>query len=271
MPFATIPESPLAGSSGPVRLFYRQYSPGHPLIFLHGGWGYQIYPFGRQIDLLRRRFGVVIPDRSGYGKSGRIAALPIDFHHRAAAETRALLDALDIDKAVLWGHSDGAVIAALMALDQPERYSSVVLEAFHYFRNKPLSSQAFFETMVRNPESFGERVSSALSAEHGADYWKDLLKLGGQAWIDIGADARPERDLYGGRLGQLRTPVMVLHGTKDPRTEPEEMESVERVLPGAVKMVAGGGHSPHSEEAVAVAASDVATNFLAKVSTWVRA
>src|SRR5580692_12587171 len=99
MPFATLAESPLAGQPGPVRLFYRQYGRGFPLVFLHGAWGYQVYPFGKQIDALGRDFGVLIPDRSGYGRSGRIDTLPSDYHQRAAVETVGLLDALGITKA----------------------------------------------------------------------------------------------------------------------------------------------------------------------------
>jgi pimeloyl-ACP methyl ester carboxylesterase len=270
MPFTTIPESPLAGRSGPARLYYRQYGSGFPLVFLHGGWGYEIYPFGRQIDALGRGFSILIPDRSGYGKSGRISALPTDFHHRAAAETRSLLDSLGIEKAALWGHSDGSVIAALMALEHPQRYPAVILEAFHYFRYKPVTSQQFFEAMVGNPDVLGERVAAVLSAEHGADYWKDLIRLDGQAWLDLAAESRPERDLYQGRLGEMKTPVLVLHGARDPRTEPDEMAAVARALPGAVRVIENGGHSPHSEAEAAEAASRVATEFLGKVSTWVR-
>jgi len=269
MPFSTIPESPLAGRPGPAKLYYRQYSAGFPLVFLHGGWGYQIYPFGRQIDALSRGFSILIPDRSGYGKSGRISELPTDFHHRAAAETRSLLDLLGIEKAALWGHSDGSVIAALMALAEPHRYSAVILEAFHYFRHKPVSSQGFFESMVREPEFVGERISSALSDEHGEDYWKPLLRLEGQAWLDIGAESRPHRDLYQGRLGELKMPVLVLNGARDPRTEPDEMAAVASALPGAVTMLESGGHSPHSEDAAADATAQAACKFLKQVSTWI--
>ncbi len=268
MPFATIAGSPLAGRPGPVQLFYRTYGHGFPLVFLHGGWGYQIYPFGRQIDALSRRFRILIPDRSGYGQSGRIDALPSDFHHRAAAETRGLLDSLGVERAVLWGHSDGSVISVLMALQQPERFSAVILEAFHYYRAKPISSHSFFETAVQNPESFGDRVVSTLVSDHGQDYWKQVLRMNGQAWLDLAKEARPEPDLYRGRLNELKMPVMVLHGSRDPRTEPDELAAVERELPGALSLIEGGGHSPHSEEKAFQESARVAGRFLDTVSTW---
>jgi pimeloyl-ACP methyl ester carboxylesterase len=45
--------------------------------------------------------------------------MPLDFHRRAAAETILFLDALGIERAVLWGHSDGAVISAMTGLAAP--------------------------------------------------------------------------------------------------------------------------------------------------------
>jgi pimeloyl-ACP methyl ester carboxylesterase len=270
MPFATLAASPLAGRPGPVRLFYRQYGRGFPLVFLHGGWGYQVYPFGQQIDALGRDFSILIPDRSGYGRSGRIDSLPTDFHHRAAAETVAWLDALGIDKAVLWGHSDGAVITALLGLAHPERFGALVMEATHYYRDKPVSSRAFFQDMVRNPESAGERVCATLAAEHGEDYWKQIVGLNAGAWLKIAAEERATPDLYGGRLGELRPPRLFLHGSRDPRTEPDELACIEREAPGALRVIDGGGHSPHSEDAVSGAVSQLAEKLLSQVPTGLR-
>src|SRR5258708_15383617 len=131
VPFATIQESPLAPDAGPVDLYFRESGRGVPLVFLHGGWGYEIYPFDAQIATFADDFRIIIPDRSGYGRSPRLESFPIDFHSRAAVEVTRVLDALKIDRPVLWGHSDGAVIATLMALSAPDRFSGIILEAFH--------------------------------------------------------------------------------------------------------------------------------------------
>ena len=76
-----------------------------------------VYPFDRQIAAFESQFRILIPDRSGYGHSTRVAGdMPLDFHRRAALETFSFLDALGIERAFLWGHSDGSVIAAMMGL-----------------------------------------------------------------------------------------------------------------------------------------------------------
>src|SRR5262245_5622630 len=125
-------------------LFYRDAGRGTPLLFLHGGWGYGMYPFDIQIEALASRFRILIPDRTGYGKSPRLERFIRGFHEAAAQEMRGFLDALGIDRCVLWGHSDGAITAVRMGLAQPERFPAMILEAIHYDRCKP-SSRSFFE------------------------------------------------------------------------------------------------------------------------------
>ncbi len=119
MPTVDIQESPLLPGVSPVPIFYREYGSGNALIFLHGGWGYSIYPFEKQVEALSRDFRVIIPDRTGYGRSMRVSEWPVDFHARAAQEVIRFLDALKIDRAIFWGHSDGAVISAMLGIDAP--------------------------------------------------------------------------------------------------------------------------------------------------------
>src|SRR5229473_1090193 len=129
MPLLQLDASALAPGLSPVRIHYRDGGAGAPIVILHGGWGYQIYPFDRQIAALEQDHRIVIPDRTGYGQSGRVAAQEVDFHQRAAGETFAVIDALGLDRPVLWGHSDGAVIALLMGLAQPDRLTALIVEA----------------------------------------------------------------------------------------------------------------------------------------------
>ena len=205
----------------------------------------------------------MIPDRSGYGRSERLPDFPVDFHQRAAGETLRFLDALGIERTVLWGHSDGAVIAALLGLSAPERLSGIILEAFHFYRVKP-HSRKFFEELVSQPEAVGERVGRILAQEHGEDYWKDLMRNGGRAWLQIAdSSSHTEEDLYGSRLSGLKVPAMFLHGSRDPRTEPGELDAVRRQLPhAALQVIEGAGHSPHSESAFAEECNRLAQRFL---------
>jgi pimeloyl-ACP methyl ester carboxylesterase len=261
VPFVQIAGSPLLPDRQPVELYYRDIGPrtGAPVLVLHGGWGYAFYPFDAAIAALpERRF--VIPDRTGHGQSPRIAALPARFHHAAAAEHEALLDALGIERCAIWGHSDGAVIAAIMALRRPARVTAIIVEAIHLDRAKP-RSRAFFAAMQADPDSFGPRVTGRLAADHGDDHWRAVLAAGGRAWLDIAAT--PDDDFYDHRLHELACPVLVLHGADDPRTEPGELDRIARELPHAtIHWIAGAGHSPHSERGASAEAAAVAASFL---------
>jgi pimeloyl-ACP methyl ester carboxylesterase len=261
VPYVQLAASPMAPGISPIEIHVRDVGPREaaPLLVLHGGWGYEFYPFDAQIAAMpERRF--VIPDRTGYGKSPRLAALPPRFHQAAAVEHEATLDALGIERCAIWGHSDGAIIAAIMALRRPEQVTALVLEALHVERAKP-RSRAFFTDMVEAPERFGPRVTARLAAEHGEDHWRTVLAAGGRAWLDIAAT--PGDDFFDGRFAELAVPALVLHGADDPRTEPGELDRVKRALPGATfHVIAGAGHAPHSERAASAEVTEAAARFL---------
>jgi pimeloyl-ACP methyl ester carboxylesterase len=264
VPTVELQHSPHAAENSPVTIHYREYGRGKPLVFLHGGWGYGVYPFERQIEALGSHYRILIPDRSGYGHSTRVAGeMPLDFHRRAAAETLAFLDALGVERAVLWGHSDGSVISAMAGLAAPERCECLILEAFHFLRRKP-GSRAFFERFAANPEDLGEETKRMLAEDHGEEQWPAVLRRNCGVWFRI-ADRvkRPDEDLYDGQLGELAVPTLFLHGSLDPRTEPGEMGRVREAVPqAAIKFVGNGKHSPHSEDAAFVECNAVAMEFL---------
>jgi pimeloyl-ACP methyl ester carboxylesterase len=249
VPTVELPRSPHAPDVSPVSIHYRELGRGTPLVILHGGWGYGVYPFDRQIAAFESQFRILIPDRSGYGHSTHVVGdMPLDFHRRAALETFSFLDALGIERAFLWGHSDGSVIAAMMGLTAPQRCIGVVLEAYHYLRRKP-GSRAFFERFSAHPEDLGDDTRKLLADDHGEAHWPTVLRRNCGVWFRI-ADSvlRPDEDLYDGRLGDLHVPTLFLHGSLDPRTEPGEMDRVREALPYAtMQFIANGKHSPHSE------------------------
>ena len=247
MNFVVVPRTPLAPDRAPARIAFRSTGPDRPgatapIVFLHGGWGYDMYPFDRQSAAFAGSHRVVIPDRTGYGDSPAIESLPADFHERAVDETRAVLDALALASPVVWGHSDGAIIALRLALQHPDRVSAVVAEATHFYRRKPGSS-AFFEHVLANRES------------------TPIMRAHARAWLQIGSAARSATDdFYDGRLGELAVPTLAVHGARDPRTEPGEIDALRAAAPQIDVRVFAAGHSPHSEST-----ADAVTEAVARV------
>ncbi len=241
--------TPLAPGVAPARIAYRSLgrpAGGRrgraPIVFLHGGWGYDMYPLDGAAFADRR---ILAPDRSGYGASPPIATLPPDFHQRAVEETEAVIDALGLDRPVLWGHSDGAIVALRLALARPARVSAIVAEATHYFRRKP-HSRAFFDAVAANPQS------------------TPTMRLHARAWLQIGDAAESaEADFYDGRLGAIAVPALAVHGARDPRTELGEIDALRVAAPSIrVVLLPEGGHSPHSEPATAAAVAAAVREFL---------
>jgi pimeloyl-ACP methyl ester carboxylesterase len=251
------------GASCP-RIGYRDQGSGPPIVFLHGGWGYEVYPFDRQYAALAGHYRIVIPDRSGYGASTPVAALPTDFHRRAMEETRAVLDALGLQRPFLWGHSDGAIIALLLGLAYPACVRGVIAEATHVYLSKP-RSRDFFERMAEGRNTLPRAVVAALERDHGSR-WPQLIAMHSRAWLAIGASAAsPADDFYSGRLSQLDIPVLAIHGGKDPRTEPGELEALRAALQsGRVELLDEAGHSPHTEPVSADRVTRIASEFLAQ-------
>jgi len=237
--------SPLAPGRSPVRIHYRDAGDGPAIVILHGGWGYDAYPFDRQIAALASSHRIVIPDRTGYGRSEPIDTLATDFHQSAADETLAVIEALHLDRPVLWGHSDGAIIALLMGLQAPDRIAGAIVEATHYFRHKP-ASRPFFEAIVAKPRA-------------------PFLDVHSRTWIRIVDESTPGDDFYGGRLSELRVPVLLVHGGRDPRTEPGEFEALSAALQPVASqtlLLPEGGHSPHSEPATTAQVTGAAVSFV---------
>jgi acetyl esterase/lipase len=113
-----------------VRMAYMDVAPGrqpngHTVVLLHGN-NFAGFYFGAVIDALRNEgFRVIVPDQIGYGRSSKpiIPYYLVDM----ARNTRALLQRLNISKAMIVGHSMGGMLAARFATQYPDVTERLVL------------------------------------------------------------------------------------------------------------------------------------------------
>lgn len=161
-------------------------------------------------------YRVIAWSRRGADKTPRG---PQDDPSTAAADLRALLDVLGIEKCHLLGVAEGAAVAAHFALENLARVDCAVLAAARLFvdedDHRAMNARAWLAGTHRAESHFFEVGSSYRGANsEGLKRW---VELGEAAYPDGAFDAQPfgAETLTWTRLAQLTAPVLLLTGDSD--------------------------------------------------------
>ncbi len=109
---------------GNVRTWYDEHGDGEPLVLMHGGLVDARF-FEPNLASLAERFHVYTPERRGHGHTPDVDG-PITYQ-LMADDTMAFLDRVVGRPADLVGHSDGAVVAMLVAMQRPDLVNRLVM------------------------------------------------------------------------------------------------------------------------------------------------
>ncbi|MFT3739270.1 MAG: alpha/beta hydrolase [Breznakibacter sp.] len=114
-----------------LKMAYMDVKPanfnGKVVMLLHGKNFNGAY-WKTTIDALAQKgFRVVVPDQIGFGKSSKPVGYQFTFQ-QLAVNTKAVVDALGIDKLYLLGHSMGGMLATRFGLMYPELVEKLILE-----------------------------------------------------------------------------------------------------------------------------------------------
>lgn len=104
-----------------------QKSNGKTIMLLHGKNFNGAYWEKTAKDLSSKGFRVIIPDQIGFGKSSKPEFYQFSFS-QLADNTKAILDELKIEKAIVLGHSMGGMVATRFTLLYPEKVEKLILE-----------------------------------------------------------------------------------------------------------------------------------------------
>ncbi len=242
-----------------ITLYYTPHGHGDPLLLIHGGWGLGVNGFHHQEKTLARDYRLIVPDRRGYGKSSHVGGFNADFHWQHAEDMLQMLDALKIDQVRVWGHSDGAIIGAIMAILAPDRVRALVFEGGHLY-NRKTESLFQMRQVYDDPNLLPEAARVKLAHYHGEDYWPQVIRNWAGAWIEL---YQREGDLYRHRLAEVRSPVLIIHGAHDEHTPVLEMEELARRIPNTRLVIyPDGGHSLHDQRETREACTREAWEFL---------
>jgi len=230
-----------------------------PLVLLHGIFAEKDHwvDFARP---LTGQYRVIAPDFPGFGESTRLDDQPYDY----AAHTQrlgVLLDALGIEKAHLAGNSMGGTIAALFALQHPERVASVAfIGAPHGIRSpKPSTMDRRIDAGQRPlvaHDAAAFRAMMDLVFERRPFLPYPILHATEQAALGNAPsntrlwDAQlKDRYLLQQRLGDLQNhPVLALWGDSDRVFDRSGLSPLQKLLPQAqLEALPGIGHLPMME------------------------
>src|SRR5205085_5102998 len=114
-----------------LRMAYMDVEPDKPngknVLLLHGKNFNGAYWENTAKELKKKGYRVIIPDQLGFGKSTKPRHYQYSFH-LMAAQTKSLLDSLNITKAIVVGHSMGGMLATRFAILYPDETEKLILE-----------------------------------------------------------------------------------------------------------------------------------------------
>ncbi|MFC4257648.1 alpha/beta fold hydrolase [Marinobacter lacisalsi] len=247
------------------RIHYIEQGSGEQTILLIHGLSGVAQHFGYSVmGQLARHYRVVAIDRPGSGYSVR--------HRRSSASlavqadvVAGVIDALDLGKPMLVGHSLGGAVSLATALRHPDKVSSLALIApLTHLPQGP--SEAFAGLNIRwsllrklvawtlaTPLSvrqrdkvldivFGPEAVPAGFAQSGGGY----LGLRPSHFIAASADMHALEGVLPAmqqRYGDLRLPIGILYGRQDRILDPQEQgQAMADRLPGIELEMIDGGH-----------------------------
>jgi pimeloyl-ACP methyl ester carboxylesterase len=249
---------------GDMRLEYRMIGPrpdaAPTIVLLHEGLGC----VGLWGDFPRRLAdatgaGVFVYSRAGYGGSSPVKLpRPLTFMHEEACKVLPrLLDRIGFRRGILFGHSDGASIAAIYAGSvQDHRVRGLILVAPHFF-----TEDMGIAEIARAREAYATTDLRQRLARWHADV-DNAFQGWNAAWLD--PDFR-NWDITE-PLAYIRVPILVVQGEDDQYGTVKQVDAAkaECYCPVEVVLLPGVRHAPHREAPAALlrAAADFADRLL---------
>jgi len=240
---------------------YHEVGEGQTLLLVHGFTGSKL-DFQDQLPWFAHHHRVMAYDHRGHGESSNLGPYTL---YGLAADLIGFLNALDIERCHVLGHSLGGMVVLRALLAHPERFRSAIL------MDTSASSVNLLDAEIRDQLNRlvlengcasllhgmrGQPQSPAI--QRGIDYlgeqehWRrirvKLEQMDAQAFVELGA-ALDEQPSVLSSLQNITIPTTVLVGAEDkPFLTPSK--EMARTLPNSrLTVIPDAGHSPQYENA----------------------
>jgi pimeloyl-ACP methyl ester carboxylesterase len=225
-----------------LKMYYEVHGNGFPLVLIHGGGSTIGTTFGRILPALAKTHKVIAVELQAHGHTADIDR-PLSFE-QDADDVAELLRQLQIDKADIFGFSNGASTTLEMAIRHPEMVNKIIVASTMY---KKVGAFPGFWDMMAHPkfEDMPQPLKDAfLEITPNRDalytmYKRDVARM--QSFKDI-----PEADIKG-----IKAPALIVIGDHDvPR--PEHAVEMFRQMQHATLVILPGGHGEYMGEITTV-------------------
>ncbi|WP_428641692.1 adenylate/guanylate cyclase domain-containing protein [Roseibium sp.] len=230
--------------SGDIHIAYQVYGDGEVDIIKAPGFvshieNYWTEPrFARWLERLGRGCRVIMFDKRGTGLSDQVPELPS--MDERMDDVRAVMDAVGIEKAALFGISEGGSLAALFAATHPERCSALVLYgAFARFRDWIPDEEHLevFLHYIDNDWGSGESLPyfapNFVNDAVLKDWWGRFERLGASPNAAINLMKMNSQIDISPVLDTIRVPTLVIHRTNDVTININGGRELAELIPGA--------------------------------------
>jgi len=254
-----------------INVHYKKWGEGEPTFILLHGFGASLFSW-REVAEPLSKFGTVIAyDRPAFGLTERPLEWEGESPYSPQAQTDlviALMDELDIEKAILVGNSAGGTISMQAALQHPERVQALILVDAAVYAGG--GAPSWVRPILKTPQMnhLGPLIARQLQARG-----KDFIKLAFHDPSKITPDifegyqkplqaenwdkalwqftvASQESGLVE-RLTELTVPTLVITGDDDRIVPTEQSLRLADELPNAaLSVIAQSGHLSHEERPV---------------------
>src|SRR5688572_9159392 len=129
----TTHEQPVTGeghyiSANGLDIYYQEYGQGKPLVLIHGGalTGDSWKPY---LAAFAEHYRVIMPDSRGHGRTSNPSGM-MSFR-LLADDVAALVQALSLEKPVIYGYSDGGQVALEIGMRYPDLPEAIIVGGAH--------------------------------------------------------------------------------------------------------------------------------------------
>lgn len=220
-------------------LYYEEHGDptSPPVILLHGGMsGAQTWEL--QLKALGQNHRILAPEQQGHGHTQDLDA---PFSYQAMADdTIEFLELIAGQPAHLVGHSDGGILALLIALQRPDLVRRAVLIGANFHRNGLRPSE--INTGNLDNEDFAKALDRyAQFSPDGAGHWPIIVHKTQQMWIN-------EPSLSISDLATITPPTLVMVGDNDVITHDHTVQLYGALAESQLAIVPGTSHSLRKEK-----------------------